>query len=763
VIGKIRQTALGRLSALLAICVALGVLSAPAPAFQGRALQAKFTEEPFSHVSGLAVDQASQNVFVADGQANNVIDIFGPLGGSRIGQVTGAEAPSGTLAFNQEHTGISIDNACFLHAPKLSGAACTTFDPSNGSLYVPAVQASPNAVDKFTPTGATTYAYQCQFTNYGPYGAGTACLKEQEEANWVFSEPLASAVDGSGNVFLGTYNPRPLSEKILEYDSGGHEVKAITLTLSPTVPSQYLVADLKGDLYRETYGGGEVIEIESGGGEQLIAQNATGIAFDPVTKRLLIDLGSHVEELNEAHEVVGAFGSSAGASLRSVAANDTTEEAYALDQSTDTVDRFGPTFLLPDASTGGASEIKRTSATVAGSVNPLGTATSYYFQYGETAGVYGSSTPVVKAGEGKGAVPVSVGLTELRPATTYHYRLVAENANGVNYYAGDREFSTPFVAPSIDGPGSSSHITVDEAVLEAKVNPNNASTKYSFEYAKGEEPFTHTTPPGSAGAGFGDVTAEARIVELEPSTTYRYRITATSQYGTSVGGEGTLITAAPTPPEVTTGAASNVSQNGATVSGEVNARGLATHYSVQVGTDTNYGSTIYGDAGTDVAGRTLQAILVGLMPGTTYHYRFLATNADGTTYGADASFTTTGSQAPTLALPAIPPLLPVPTIASLEGCSSTLSLASHSIKRGNLTLLVYVPSAGTLAVSGKGLSRATASSTGCATLRLTLRERRARKLSTTVKLSFVSEAGVRFSLKLRVKFKRASASKQRSK
>jgi hypothetical protein len=36
-----------------------------------------------------------------------------------------------------------------------------------------------------------------------------------------------------------------------------------------------------------------------------------------------------------------------------------------------------------------------------------------------------------------------------------------------------------------------------------------------------------------------------------------------------------------------------------------------------------------------------------LQPGTTYHYPFLATNADGTTYGVDQAFTTAGPQAQT--------------------------------------------------------------------------------------------------------------------
>ena len=38
----------------------------------------------------------------------------------------------------------------------------------------------------------------------------------------------------------------------------------------------------------------------------------------------------------------------------------------------------------------------------------------------------------------------------------------------------------------------------------------------------------------------------------------------------------------------------------------------------------------------------VSATLSGLLPGTTYHYRLVATNADGTSAGADATFTAGG-------------------------------------------------------------------------------------------------------------------------
>jgi len=95
------------------------------------------------------------------------------------------------------------------------------------------------------------------------------------------------------------------------------------------------------------------------------------------------------------------------------------------------------------------------------------------------------------------------------------------------------------------------------------------------------------------------------------------------------------------PPLVTTGAASPIAQTTATLNGTVNPAGQASTVSIDVGTTTTYGKRSQAvplPAG--VSNDPVIATVVNLVPGTTYHYRFLATNADGTTYGADQVFTT---------------------------------------------------------------------------------------------------------------------------
>ncbi len=93
-----------------------------------------------------------------------------------------------------------------------------------------------------------------------------------------------------------------------------------------------------------------------------------------------------------------------------------------------------PRPVPPTASTAAASAVKITSGTLNGSVNPNGLNTTYRFEYGATA-AYGSSTAVGDAGNGRGVVGVSAVVSDLRPGTTYHFRIVTANQLGVTYGA----------------------------------------------------------------------------------------------------------------------------------------------------------------------------------------------------------------------------------------------------------------------------------------------------------------------------------------
>jgi CSLREA domain-containing protein len=102
------------------------------------------------------------------------------------------------------------------------------------------------------------------------------------------------------------------------------------------------------------------------------------------------------------------------------------------------------------------------------------------------------------------------------------------------------------------------------------------------------------------------------------------------------------------PPKVTTGPTSQISMNGGTVSATIIANAADATVQFQYGTSTAYGSSTMQQTATGLTPVSQLAQLSSLSPGTTYHYRAIATNADGTSVGLDQTFTTTAIAKPVI-------------------------------------------------------------------------------------------------------------------
>ncbi|MBV8930051.1 MAG: fibronectin type III domain-containing protein [Mycobacteriaceae bacterium] len=92
-------------------------------------------------------------------------------------------------------------------------------------------------------------------------------------------------------------------------------------------------------------------------------------------------------------------------------------------------------------------------------------------------------------------------------------------------------------------------------------------------------------------------------------------------------------------PDAVTGPASSIGGSSATVSGTVTANAADASVQFQYGTSTSYGHSTAVQHVSGTTGSSLSAQLSGLTIGTTYHYRVVATSADGTGTGADRTFT----------------------------------------------------------------------------------------------------------------------------
>ncbi|MEI7912513.1 MAG: cadherin-like beta sandwich domain-containing protein, partial [Verrucomicrobiota bacterium] len=104
------------------------------------------------------------------------------------------------------------------------------------------------------------------------------------------------------------------------------------------------------------------------------------------------------------------------------------------------------------------------------------------------------------------------------------------------------------------------------------------------------------------------------------------------------------LVASPPPPVIATLAAAGILDTGATLTGNLNANGsTTTTVSFEYGLTSSYGSTTTGSPAS-VSGTTTttaEANLSGLLAGSIYHYRVVASSGGGTVVGEDMTFTTT--------------------------------------------------------------------------------------------------------------------------
>src|SRR5579862_8769944 len=154
--------------------------------------------------------------------------------------------------------------------------------------------------------------------------------------------------------------------------------------------------------------------------------------------------------------------------------NDTTDELIFDAGSTLTVTAVLPP---PVAVTRPASAIDNQSATLNGTVDPMGTANGVaFFEYGRTV-TYGATTSVQQLSGSSGQMVVSAGINGLMPHTAYHFRITGSDANGIGH-GKDQTFTTLFISPDAVGPYDGFITTSGTAVgfLRGMVNSNGTFT-----------------------------------------------------------------------------------------------------------------------------------------------------------------------------------------------------------------------------------------------------------------------------------------------
>jgi hypothetical protein len=177
----------------------------------------------------------------------------------------------------------------------------------------------------------------------------------------------------------------------------------------------------------------------------------------------------------------------------------------------------------PTVSTAGATGRTETTAVLNATINPNGSATTYYFQVGLTTS-YGSQTATRSAGHGTRPVAASAGIGGLTPGTVYHYRVVATNVAGTATGA-DRTFKTAGNPPPTATTGGALGVGHAWAIVSGTVGTEGQATHWAFQFgptvAYGYQSFGGDIPNSATPVGVVE-----RLTGLATGTTFHYRLVA---------------------------------------------------------------------------------------------------------------------------------------------------------------------------------------------------------------------------------------------
>jgi streptogramin lyase len=526
-----------------------------------------FYSEPNGSGADLAVD-SSGNLYVLDTN-HEVIDEFGPSGGYLK-----------QFAVGEGGRAVAVDSSGDVFAARAFGTAIAEFDPAV-SLTTPTAELGSGTIGR--ATGIVTTGNGASERLY--------VTDRQQQKIWIFGPVVTptcatvtppNSLTATSAMISGTINPEGV-KVIYDFEYGtsesygsrtdevsswagdeATEPKEVGESLTGLEPHQtYDYQLVASSIHGSSPCGNQTLTTESAkpsiegegvdGSTQTEAtllatvnpnNEATHFHFEYGTSPSLSGASSGPSE-----ELVAAYGNIAADQEVSGLQPNTTYYYRVLVSNTGGGTSDGPinSFLTRPANpaTGMASDISQTEATVTGTFNPGGQDTGYFYEYGacELPKTCAESTYPLKsaderAGSGVSPVEPTVKLSALTPLTTYHYRLVVNNLGGDgggSSYGREGELTTLPLTPSLttDPPvivGNAS------ATLAGTVVPEGAATTYRFEYGQNAAYGSSApAPEGEVAATTEGQHVTASITDLQPETTYHYRLVAANSGGAGEG------------------------------------------------------------------------------------------------------------------------------------------------------------------------------------------------------------------------------------
>ena len=377
------------------------------------------------------------------------------------------------------------------------------------------------------------------------------------------NEWRAIAVDPSGNVWAADFQ-----HIVHEYGPAGVELDRLNLSQSVALGGTWIRSldiDAADDLFVDS--GNGVWDLPAPAYEEALEidpEVAAAITVDRSTGDLYVAHEKQIDRYRADGALLEQFPASPPAGkFTGIAIDEASKAVYAYEDGggAGEVDVFQAT-TLPDLATAPLSDPTETTVTLHGSVHPDGLALSgCEFEWvSEEAFQATGFESLASGGEAEceppfGSIPtsgttsISAALHGLTPGETYRYRISASNENGTN----DTKGTPPTFAlasPTVETVGSPIR-SATSARLDSRVDPHGIATEYRFEYlteaqfqADGESfgAGTETTPSHSAGEGALTELVSQQVGELQPATTYRYRVIADNGAFPPAAGEARSLT-----------------------------------------------------------------------------------------------------------------------------------------------------------------------------------------------------------------------------
>ncbi len=375
-----------------------------------------------------------------------------------ISSFDGSETPAGSMNAH----GVAVDNSSSV---------------SGGDVYVLGFNFNtPLPVDKFSASGS--YLSQIVSTPSGPlagtfgqgavdmsgdvfigetgnhaieeFGPSGAFLSRIELPEAVF--PWAEAITASGEILVASINT------VYKYDPATSSLSTFASGTPSAAFEGALGVAVDDDPSSPAFGHVYVVEAEThtvdvfdASGTYLSQLTGTPSGsfaslfhdvVDPASGDLYVTVENSIDEFSPTGTYLATIDIPNEASVASVAVNAHNGDIYAATGG-EAVDIFGPAVILPDVTSGPATGLRPTGATLHGHVDPAGGGriTACRFEYG-TSSAYGETVACPPHRPYWRPTDITASLAWLTPSTTYHFRLSASNANGASY-SEDGTFETP--------------------------------------------------------------------------------------------------------------------------------------------------------------------------------------------------------------------------------------------------------------------------------------------------------------------------------